>query len=85
MSHPEEISLKHLQRITDDTGLIQHCIHSVPRREEGYCSDDNARALVFVALALLPMKNAAGMLMFPPTLNWPPIVVVPSRVTVLII
>jgi len=49
VSHPEEISLKHLQRITDDTGLIQHCIHSVPRREEGYCSDDNARALVFVA------------------------------------
>jgi hypothetical protein len=31
--------------MTDSTGLIQHSIFSVPRRESGYTTDDNARAL----------------------------------------
>lgn len=37
--------LDHLDRMTDSTGLIQHAIYSVPRRESGYTTDDNARAL----------------------------------------
>jgi len=43
MDHP--IALGHLDRMTDSTGLIQHAIDSVPRRESGYTIDDNARAL----------------------------------------
>ncbi len=39
------IALNHLDRMTDSTGLIQHAIYSVPRRESGYTTDDNARAL----------------------------------------
>jgi hypothetical protein len=31
--------------MADSTGLIQHAIFSVPRRESGYTTDDNARAL----------------------------------------
>src|SRR5579871_6445582 len=31
--------------MTDPTGLIQHAIYNVPRRESGYTTDDNARAL----------------------------------------
>lgn len=42
---PPGISLAHLDRMTDSTGLIQHAIYSVPRRESGYTIDDNARAL----------------------------------------
>jgi hypothetical protein len=38
-------SLDHLDRMTDSTGLIQHAIYNVPRRESGYTTDDNARAL----------------------------------------
>lgn len=38
-------TLDHLDRMTDSTGLIQHAIYSVPRRESGYTTDDNARAL----------------------------------------
>ena len=38
-------SLDHLDRMTDSTGLIQHAIYSIPRRESGYTTDDNARAL----------------------------------------
>lgn len=39
------ITLDHLDRMTDSTGLIQHAIYCVPRRESGYTIDDNARAL----------------------------------------
>ena len=41
----DRISLDHLDRMTDSTGLIQHAIYSIPRRESGYTTDDNARAL----------------------------------------
>jgi hypothetical protein len=39
------IVLAHLDRLTDSTGLIQHAIYGIPRRESGYTTDDNARAL----------------------------------------
>jgi hypothetical protein len=41
----DRITLDHLDRMTDSTGLIQHAIYSVPRRDSGYTTDDNARAL----------------------------------------
>ena len=41
----DEVALNHLDRMTDSTGLIQHAIYSIPRRESGYTTDDNARAL----------------------------------------
>lgn len=37
--------LDHLLRLTDPTGLLQHATYDVPARSEGYCTDDNARAL----------------------------------------
>ena len=42
-----EISLHHLNIMTDDTGMFQHALFSIPNREHGYCLDDNARALIF--------------------------------------
>lgn len=42
-------SLVHLDRMTDSTGIIQHGIYSLPRRESGYTTDDNARALRLAA------------------------------------
>ena len=36
----------HLLTMTDDTGMLQHAIFSVPNTREGYTTDDNARALV---------------------------------------
>lgn len=45
MPDAAEISLTHLDRLTDSTGLIQHAIYCLPRRESGYTIDDNARAL----------------------------------------
>src|SRR5688572_9119252 len=45
MAGENSLSLKHLDRMTDSTGLIQHCIYSIPRLGSGYTTDDNARAL----------------------------------------
>lgn len=39
-------SLEYLERLTDDTGLIQHAHFSVPDPQHGYALDDNARGLI---------------------------------------
>jgi len=44
------LSLNHLHQITDDTGILQHAIFTIPNRREGYTTDDNARALIFAVL-----------------------------------
>lgn len=41
-----DLNLDHLRLMTDSTGILQHGRFSVPRYEEGYCLDDNARALL---------------------------------------
>lgn len=41
-----EPSLDHLRRVTDETGLYQHAKFTIPDRDFGYCTDDNARAVI---------------------------------------
>jgi len=45
-----EIDLHHLRLMTDDTGVLQHAAFAIPRYAEGYCLDDNARALLLTAM-----------------------------------
>jgi glycosyltransferase involved in cell wall biosynthesis len=45
-----KLRLEHLWRMTDSTGIIQHATYSIPNFHEGYCLDDNARALVLTVL-----------------------------------
>lgn len=45
-----EIKLDHLKSLTDDTGILQHANHTIPDRFYGYCTDDNARALLVAVL-----------------------------------
>jgi glycosyltransferase involved in cell wall biosynthesis len=45
-----KLKLDHVQRLTDETGMIQHAIYTVPNYNEGYCADDNARALMLMVL-----------------------------------
>ena len=40
------LDLRHLRHMTDSTGVLQHAMFSVANYSEGYCTDDNARALV---------------------------------------
>jgi glycosyltransferase involved in cell wall biosynthesis len=46
-----DVNLEHLGVLTDCTGVLQHATHNVPSYAEGYCVDDNARALLLMALA----------------------------------
>jgi hypothetical protein len=45
-----EIKLDHLKAFTDDTGILQHANYTIPDRTHGYCTDDNARALLVAAM-----------------------------------
>ena len=51
------LRLDHLFRLTDSTGIVQHARHHLPFYEEGYCADDNARALI---LALMLQETGLG-------------------------
>ena len=50
------LKLDHLFRMSDNTGMFQHAIFNVPNYEEGYCTDDNARAFI-LTLLLAEMTN----------------------------
>lgn len=52
-SRPVELPLlrlDHIVRMTDGTGIFQHAIFNVPNLQEGYCTDDNARAFILCSL-----------------------------------
>jgi glycosyltransferase involved in cell wall biosynthesis len=52
------LKLTHVNALTDDTGMLQHAIFTIPNRAEGHTTDDNARALIFtVLLAQLGEQN----------------------------
>ncbi|MEO5911681.1 MAG: glycosyltransferase [Pelobium sp.] len=44
-------NLDYVRRLTDDTGIVQHARFGIPNLKEGYCMDDNARALLMVLMA----------------------------------
>jgi hypothetical protein len=46
-----KFSLSHVLRLTDDTGIVQHAKYGIPNLKEGYCLDDNARALIMALMA----------------------------------
>ncbi|MGG1876479.1 glycosyl transferase [Paenibacillus cisolokensis] len=39
------VRFDHLDNMTDDTGILEHALGTIPRRNEGYSTDDQARAL----------------------------------------
>jgi glycosyltransferase involved in cell wall biosynthesis len=54
-------SLAHIKRLTDDTGIIQHAKFGIPNLKEGYCLDDNARALLMVLMAYRQKKDPLAL------------------------
>jgi len=44
------LNTAHLSNMKDDTGILQHAIFCIPNSNEGYTTDDNARALIVSAL-----------------------------------
>jgi hypothetical protein len=56
MSYPAP-PFRHLQRLTDHIGLLEHAEGIVPRHEHGYCVDDVARGLVVVCREPSPSQE----------------------------
>ena len=64
------INLGHLFVLTDDTGILQHANRATPDLHHGYCTDDNARALIAaVKLWALPQELWAAKEAGPPGRN----------------
>jgi hypothetical protein len=40
------VKLDHIKALTDDTGILQHTKFAIPKRSQGYTTDDNSRALI---------------------------------------
>jgi glycosyltransferase involved in cell wall biosynthesis len=51
-------NLDHIKRLTDNTGIIQHAKYGIPNLREGYCVDDNSRALLLMLMAYRQNKEA---------------------------
>jgi len=63
-------SLAHINRLTDDTGIIQHAKFGIPNLKEGYCLDDNARALLMVLMTYRQMKDNHALELSPIYLSY---------------
>ncbi|HAF27822.1 MAG TPA: glycosyl transferase [Bacteroidales bacterium] len=63
-------SLTHINRLTDDTGIIQHAKFGIPNLKEGYCLDDNARALLMVLMAYRQIKDKRALELSPVYLSY---------------
>jgi glycosyltransferase involved in cell wall biosynthesis len=65
-----EFSLAHIRRMTDWTGIIQHAKYGIPNLKEGYCLDDNARALLMVLMAYRQKKDPLALELLPIYLSY---------------
>ncbi len=63
-------SLAHIKRLTDDTGIIQHAKFGIPNLKEGYCLDDNARALLMVLMVYRQKKDTLALDLAPIYLSY---------------
>jgi len=59
------LNLSHISLLTDDTGIIQHARFGIPNLKEGYCIDDNARALIMTLMAYEQNKNQKALSLIP--------------------
>ncbi len=65
-----EFDLAYAKRLTDDTGIFQHAKYGIPNRKEGYCLDDNARALIMALMAYQMNKNKEALDLLPVYLSF---------------
>ncbi|MBO9564002.1 MAG: glycosyltransferase [Niastella sp.] len=64
------INFDHIRTLTDDTGMIQHALFALPNRKEGYCIDDNARALLLMLWAGKERSNDTARRLLPVYLSY---------------
>lgn len=62
--------LNHINRLTNDTGIIQHAKYGIPNLKHGYCLDDNARALLMALMAHKEIKDDKAIELMPIYLSY---------------
>ncbi len=55
-------NLAHMRVMTDSTGIMQHSRFSLPDRDHGYCTDDNARALIVALMTQHVLRDSGEMI-----------------------
>src|SRR5690606_7120534 len=65
-----QFSLAHIKSLADDTGIIQHAKFGIPNLKEGYCLDDNARALLMVCMGYKLKKDPLALELMPVYLSY---------------
>lgn len=63
-------TLEHVKRLTDDTGIVQHAKFGIPNLKEGYCVDDNSRALLLSVMAYRENKDNDALTLMPVYLSF---------------
>ncbi|MFC6100993.1 glycosyltransferase family 4 protein [Olivibacter domesticus] len=63
-------SLEHIKRLTNHVGIIQHATYALPNYKEGYCLDDNARALLISLMAYKEYKDPMALSLMPTYLGY---------------
>lgn len=64
------INFMHVKKLSDDTGIIQHARFGMRNLKEGYCLDDNARALLLAAMAFKMDNNTVMLDLLPNYLSY---------------
>ncbi len=65
-----KFSIDHVIRMTDSTGILQHCRYNIPKFNDGYCLDDNARALLMSVMAYDQFKDKEALSLIPYYLSY---------------
>lgn len=63
-------SLDYIKRLTDNTGIVQHAKYGIPNLKEGYCLDDNARAMITVLMAYRQYRTKESLELLPVYLSY---------------
>lgn len=63
-------TLKHIERLTFKTGIIQHAKYNIPNLKEGFCLDDNSRALLMTVMAWNQLKDNKALELLPTYLSF---------------
>lgn len=65
-----DLNFEHIQNLTDRTGIFQHAVYHMPNLKEGYCIDDNSRALLLMILAGKGNNNPVAKQLLPVYLSF---------------
>lgn len=63
-------NMAHIKRLTDDTGIVQHAKYGIPNLKEGYCLDDNTRALMMALMSYNQYRNKEATELLPVYLSY---------------